>query len=284
MADRDSQSGELELIVDPGEKARTEAANALRQTRAAMALLPAWIGSDRPTLRPSLFQNLHGILMQRISPYPGVFRPGPMSISKSEHKPPPPFEVPRLVEELCDYVNENWHGRSALHLASYVLWRTNWIHPFADGNGRTARIVSYLVLCAHTRTELPGTPTIPEQIAIDKKPYYEALEHADSHFRRGSVDVSSLEALLEAYLAQQLLGFFETAGGRANDLGADVKAEVSHAIAAAQSAGYADRQARPLLPSLKRRNFWLDELEARPVLYGGLLTIAVAVIGWLFFR
>ena len=78
------------------------------------------------------------------------------------------------VQTMCEYVNENWTGKSAAHLAAYVLWKMNWIHPFADGNGRTARAVSYVVLSIKLDGLLPGTPTIPEQIATDKRPYYEA--------------------------------------------------------------------------------------------------------------
>lgn len=284
MADRDSQSGELELISDLDEKARIEAANALRQTKAAMQLLPSWIGSLQPKLRPSLFQELHRVLMERISQYPGVFRPGAMSISHSQHRPPPASDVARLIEELCEYVNDNWRSRSALHLAAYVLWRTNWIHPFADGNGRTARIISYLVFCAHTRTELPGHPTIPEQIAREKPPYYRALEDSDRNFRSGKTDVAALEKLLEVCLARQLLGFFETAGGRAEGVTEEVRAEIEQAISAAQSEGLLTREARPHLPVSRRRSRWFDVLESRPVLYGSLVTIIVAVIGWLLSR
>lgn len=284
MADRDSQSGELDLITDPEEKARVEANNALRQTKAAMDLLAGWVAAERPSLRPSLFLRLHGILMERISQYPGVFRPGPMSISQSEHRPPPSEDVPILVEELCDYVNQHWNDRSALHLAAYVLWRTNWIHPFADGNGRTARIVSYLILCAHTRTELPGKLTIPKQIASAKQPYYDALEAADRRFRSGAIDVSKIEELLGSCLARQLLDFFESAGGRAEGVDPTLQAEIDDAVAIAQAHEQRARDARPILPSVRRRRSWLDTLERRPVLYTAILTIAVAIIGWVFFR
>ena len=84
-----------------------------------------------------------------------------------------------LSEHLCEYVNSNWSTKSALHLAAYVLWRLNWIHPFADGNGRTARTVSYVVLSIKLDGLLPGAPTIPDQIADDKQPYYLALEAAE---------------------------------------------------------------------------------------------------------
>ena len=82
---------------------------------------------------------------------------------ESKHQPPDAFQVPEQIEELCDYVNQNWH-RSALHLASYVMWKLNWIHPFTDGNGRTSRAASYLILCVRMGYLLPGRLTIPEQI------------------------------------------------------------------------------------------------------------------------
>ncbi|WP_204276686.1 Fic family protein, partial [Klebsiella aerogenes] len=79
-------------------------------------------------------------------------------------------------------VNDNWRDRTALHLASYVMWRLNWIHPFSDGNGRTSRITSYVVLSVKLGLVLPGTRTIPEQIVDKRSPYFLALEAADQAF------------------------------------------------------------------------------------------------------
>jgi Fic family protein len=64
--------------------------------------------------------------------------------------------VPSLVEELCDYVNDNWESSTPIHLAAYVMWRLNWIRPFADGNGRTSRILSYVVLSIRSGIRLTG--------------------------------------------------------------------------------------------------------------------------------
>ena len=117
--------------------------------------------------------------------------------------------VPEEVEALCDYVNDNWQEKDGLHLSAYVLWRTNWIHPFADGNGRAARALSYIVLCTKVDGLLPGAPTIPDQIADDKQPYYAALEVADEVWKEsGLVDVSAMETLLRGMLAKQLVSFF----------------------------------------------------------------------------
>jgi Fic family protein len=135
-----------------------------------------------------------------------------VKIHGSLHQPPEPAFVPDEVQAMCEYINENW-SMSAVHLAAYVLWKMNWIHPFADGNGRTARAVSYVVLSVKLDSLLPGTPTIPEQIAADKDPYYKALEEADKAWTETKVDVSALETLLSNMLAKQLLNAAKQAAG-----------------------------------------------------------------------
>ncbi|MGH9651267.1 MAG: Fic family protein, partial [Terriglobales bacterium] len=84
---------------------------------------------------------------------------------------------------------------------------------FTDGNGRTARALSYLVLCVRLGYRLPGTNTIPAQIARDKMPYYRALEAADAAFEAARLDLSDLEGLLSTLLANQLLSVHKEATG-----------------------------------------------------------------------
>jgi len=141
-----------------------------------------------------------------------------VKIHGSVHHPPEAAFVADEIQSLCEYINDNWN-KSAVHLAAYVLWKMNWIHPFADGNGRTARAVSYVVLSVKLDSLLPGTPTIPEQIASNKEPYYTALEDADKAWAAGKIDVSSLEDLLGNMLAHQLLSAAKEAAGEAR--GAD---------------------------------------------------------------
>jgi Fic family protein len=134
----------------------------------------------------------------------GNYRPREIEIKGSKHQPPAAHLVPELVEEFCDYVNEHW-DRSPIHLASYVLWRLNWIHPFVDGNGRTSRALSFVVLCVRLGYRVPGSNTIPEQISRNKTPYYEALELADANYEeKNKIDVAAMETLLGTLLANQL--------------------------------------------------------------------------------
>lgn len=205
--DRHSRAFEAELVSDPDEKARLEARNALRQFDTMIELVDTYTSATDPRpfrLRPSMILQLHRVAMRGLTGYAGNWRPAAIEIEGSKHQPLGAHLVPERIEELCDYVNENW-SRSPVHLAAYCLWRLNWIHPFTDGNGRTARAVSYLVLCARLGYRVPGTRTIPEFIAADKKPYYEALEKADGG------DLQPLEDLLATLLARQLLEIHRTA-------------------------------------------------------------------------
>ena len=183
--DRSSEADQPELIVDRQLKAKREAENTLRQFDFSMSELRDWLSTGTYRLKPSTVLKLNRYALDGLSNYAGVFRPAGVKISGSGHTPVSAAEVPAAVEEFCEYVHENWNSKSALHLAAYALWRLNWIHPFVDGNGRTARAVSYLILCARLGTRLPGKVTIPEQIALNKSPYYKALEDADTHYRVG---------------------------------------------------------------------------------------------------
>jgi hypothetical protein len=70
------------------------------------------------------------------------------------------------------------------------------------------------VLCIGLGYRLPGTKTIPEQIADDKTPYYRALEIADQGLKDKTVpDLSAMEQLIEGLLAKQLLGVLQRAKG-----------------------------------------------------------------------
>lgn len=205
LDDRHSEALEVELISDPDQKAQQEAKNGLRQFDNAIEQIEYWLHPERKfKLRPSAILTLNRLALDSLSRYAGNFRPTDVEIRGSKHKPPPAHLVPGLVEELCDYINDSWH-RTPIHLASFVLWRLNWIHPFVDGNGRTTRALSFVVLCVRLGYRVPGTNTIPEQIASDKGPYYEALELADSAYdKTREVDVSTMEDLVGKLLANQL--------------------------------------------------------------------------------
>ncbi len=211
--ERYSRAAEATVITDPDRLARLEVYNTLRQYSKIEEMVGYFLDPERPfKLRPSHIATLHREALQSISASAGLWRPSTVEIIGSKHTPPEAFEVPERIEELCDYVNEKWNDKQPLHLAAYVMWRLNWIHPFTDGNGRTSRAVSYLVLCIRLKMLPPGRMTIPQQIEQEKTPYYRALEAADDAWSEGRVDLTAMKQLLSSMLAKQLHAIHEESG------------------------------------------------------------------------
>lgn len=214
---RHSQAENAQVENDDIQKAKREAANALRQAELVRQMVLDVVEGRPFKLRTSTLLSLNRAAIEGLDGYAGNFRPAGIAIGESKHEPPGGHLVPELIEELCDYVNDNWNVKSAIHLSAFVMWRLNWIHPFTDGNGRTSRAASYLVLCARTGNLLPGQETIPEQIVENRAPYYAALEAADAWYREnnqfGDGVVAEMEFLLGAMLAKQLRGAFDSAIG-----------------------------------------------------------------------
>jgi Fic family protein len=182
-------------------KIETEGRNAIRQFDFVLQQIEDWTTDCRVDAR--LICKLQEIAIAPNYRCAGHFRDGEVTLQGSTHQPPPYQEVPKLVEEMCEYVAAQWHG-PALPLAAYLLWRLNWIHPFFGGNGRTSRALTYLVLCVRLGLRLPGKITIPQLIAENPGEYYSALRSADRAFAAGTLDVSELEAFLAEMLTRQL--------------------------------------------------------------------------------
>jgi Fic family protein len=195
------------------EKRATEARNGAIQFLAVVHYIEEWTAGES-TVSPALLLELQRLAINQLYTCAGRLRDGPVRIDGSRHQPPEYSLVPGLVDELCTYVNSSWNAATAIHLAAYVIWRINWIHPFYGGNGRTARALSYLVLCAKLGFRLPGNKTIPDLIVDSREPYYSALRHADTAWTKGALDVTGMESLMESLLADQLLDVYAQAGGR----------------------------------------------------------------------
>ena len=102
-------------------------------------------------------------------------------------------------------VNRSWEKADPVALATYVLWRLNYIHPFINGNGRTARAAAYYVLCVAAGNWLPGDTILPELLRQNRDEYVEALKVADLNFEEaGEPDLRPLHAIVSRLLSSQL--------------------------------------------------------------------------------
>jgi Fic family protein len=62
------------------------------------------------------------------------------------HRPPPAEQLPRRMELLCAFANEDDEGEQFIHPVIRAILLHFWLaydHPFEDGNGRTARILFF---------------------------------------------------------------------------------------------------------------------------------------------
>ena len=74
----------------------------------------------------------------------------------------------------------------ALHLAAAVCAHLyiNWIHPFGDGNGRTARLLEFTILARSGVVSLPAAHLLSNHYNLTRGRYYRELQTAD---RTGSI-------------------------------------------------------------------------------------------------
>ena len=138
-----------------------------------------------------------------ISQFGGRYREEPIYVGR--HFPPHFKDVPNEMDRFFSVVHENWTiSDHPTLLAAYALWRLNWIHPFVEGNGRTARAACYYLICLKQRQLLPGRKIVPERIRENRAPYYAALQAADRAWDLGHFDVSQLADYLSGLLKAQL--------------------------------------------------------------------------------
>lgn len=147
--------------------------------------------------------SLNAAAVSNIAQFGGRFREEPIYVG--DHIPPHYNDVSDLMDRCLSVVHENWDSiENPMVLPAYILWRMNWIHPFVEGNGRTARAVCYYLICMKYGSLLPGKTIVPERIRADRKPYYDALKAADRAWAEGHFDVSALADYLTVLVKAQL--------------------------------------------------------------------------------
>lgn len=147
--------------------------------------------------------SLNHAAVANIAQFGGRYREEPIWVGN--HKPPHFREVPNHMDRFFSLIHENWTITDhPTWLAAFALWRLNWIHPFVEGNGRTARAACYYLLCMKAGSLLPGKKIVPERIRENREPYYTALQTADVAWDDGRYDVTELAVYLEGLLQAQL--------------------------------------------------------------------------------
>lgn len=156
------------------------------------------------------FRELHRSGTLFLLDKPGEYRDGPVHLTdpsgKVVYQPPPYTDVPDLMKALFRELGQIWINGDALDAAAFALWRTNWIHPFKNGNGRTARTFSYTCLCARLGVMLPGTTTVIDQIMTTRTDYEAALRLGDAAAKKdpNARDLTTMRDYLNRLLQIQM--------------------------------------------------------------------------------
>lgn len=165
---------ETELVIDKGltvgGKPMREHLEAINHHEATVFLRE--VVRDQTPITEALVRQIHGLILRGIDPEnAGRYRSVPVLIAGSRHTPPQSWQVPVLMEQCLAWYVEQKNTLHPVVLAAEMHERIATIHPFIDGNGRTARLVMNLILLQHGYpiANIPGDTD-------SRLAYYDALE------------------------------------------------------------------------------------------------------------
>ncbi len=131
-------------------------------------------------------QTLHALVMadgrSKVKPTP--YRDGQNVIRDGRtrtivYMPPEAKDVPRLMKGLVNWISHSSEIPCAI-VAGIAHYQFATIHPYYDGNGRTARLLTTLILHLGGY-DLKGLYSLEEYYARNLGAYYDAISIGDSH-------------------------------------------------------------------------------------------------------
>jgi Fic family protein len=143
-------------------------------------------------------KTLHGYIMGAGKPDATEYRTEQNVIKdlgsgRIVYLPPEAKDVSELMSALVVWLNENKNEIPVPILAAVAHYQYATIHPYYDGNGRTARILTTLVLHLNGY-DLKGIYNLEEYYAKNLQDYYSAIDVGKSHnyyFGRAAADITS---------------------------------------------------------------------------------------------
>ena len=147
--------------------------------------------ATRPPITPAFIAGLNARVLQGLPleehVVPGSLRP--YSVGVADYRGAPPSDVPELMRKLCAWLEEPWissvkwladQDRECLEgllkaVAGHLY--IAWIHPFGDGNGRTARLLEFAILVS-AGVPLPAAHLLSNHYNETRSEYYRHLRYA----------------------------------------------------------------------------------------------------------
>ncbi len=164
----------------------------------ALTRVEEWAARRRP-ITEDLIKRIAGTVINGKRSGPAAYRDGQNVIRDSStggivYMPPEASDVPGLMAEMVRWIRQSEAARSPVVLvAALAHYQFVTIHPYYDGNGRTARLLATFIL--HTGGYgLGGILSLEEYHSRDIEAYYSALEvggHHNYYMGRNNADLTS---------------------------------------------------------------------------------------------
>ena len=138
----------------------------------AIKLVASLAGKQDP-LTAFDVRQIHALVLTKIDDENAdQYRNEPVRIVGAAHEPPPAWDIPAQMDDWTSWLQAQAGVMEVVPLAAMAHHRLVAIHPFIDGNGRTARLIMNLILMRH------GYP--PAIITrVNRQQYYRVLAQAD---------------------------------------------------------------------------------------------------------
>lgn len=161
------------------------------------------IADKNPLLNEKIIQTIHAIVMSVGNPKakPTKYRDGQNVIRDSRsgaivYMPPEAKDVPVFMLEMTTWINKELTKKDLPLpiIAAIAHYQFATIHPYYDGNGRTARLLTTLILHL-SGYGLKGIYCLEEYYAKDLGSYYQALSignHHNYYMGRAESNITSL--------------------------------------------------------------------------------------------
>lgn len=154
------------------------------------------LAKPKYTLKEKDIFDVHSLVLENIeSEFAGRYRNGQVRILGANFIPPNYVKISGLMKELVSHANENPEKLNQVELVAKFHHKFVWIHPFFDGNGRTARLLMNLLLM-----KFGYPPAII--LKNNRKQYYRSLNLANKGDYQAFILLiaQALERSLDLYL------------------------------------------------------------------------------------
>jgi Fic family protein len=205
-------------------RANADDVQELLNYRDAFSLVTGYLQSGAP-ISEALIREIHQRLVKNVrgdQARPGQYRLGQNYVANSLtgeiiYTPPPPGEVPGLMQELVAWLNQPGEIHPIL-VSGIAQFQLVHIHPFMDGNGRTSRLLSTLCLY-RAGYDFKRLFTLSEYYDRDRDAFYAAIQGA----RQADLDLTGWLEYFVSGLATQLIEI-QARGKRAVQLDDSIRA------------------------------------------------------------